>query len=111
MHSSIKEPIADIGITWSTSFPIALRIEMRTRLSRITDPMNEGDFPCIVGWNKVFERGMNAGEAIAEWDRVRVIEGTSIGSGLREKSWSPAVPRFCGIDRDGQTIADAGSVG
>ena len=74
-HGAVQDAVLYQVVVGVARFPIVLRVEMRARLFRITDPMDQREVPGVVHRREEFQRGMERGKPVAEADRVRVAEG------------------------------------
>ena len=110
-HRPIEHAVFDHGGPWGAGLPIGLRVEMRAGLLGVGHPVDEGQVTGIVDGCQEFQCGMQAGEPVAQRQRVRVGEGGSGGARLREQRLALDVPTLGGIDRDGDVVADLGAVG
>ena len=84
---------------------------MRARLLRVGHPVDEGQFSRVVNRRQELERRMQAGKPIAQRQGVGIGKRGPGGARLRKQRLALNVPALCGIDRDGDVVADLGAVG
>ena len=73
--------------------------------------MDECQFASIVDRGQEFKSGMQSGKAIAQRQRIGIGEGGAAGARLGKQRLALHAPALCGIDRDGDVVADLGAVG
>ena len=66
-HRSVEQAVLHHVGPRSPGLPVGLGVEMRTRLLRISHPVDEGQFTRIVDRRQEFECRMQSGKPIAQW--------------------------------------------
>ena len=81
---AIKNSILGKIVVRVAIFPIILGVEVRTRLFRICDAVEQCEVACIIDRRKKFEGGMKRGESVSGADCVGVTKRVVCRSARRE---------------------------